>query len=79
MKIAHVEASKVVPPLMASQSSENIPKKIAGKSPKSNLLKDLPKEKNSRLEKPFESLNLEGIESWDEQQQQSARDFIMEI
>ena len=63
MKIAHVEASNVVPSLMASQVSENIPEKIAG---------------NSRLEKLFESFNLDGIESWDEQQQQSARDLIRE-
>ena len=77
-KIAHVEASKVVPPLMASQSSENVPKRVVGKPPKSKLLKDLSKEENSRLEKCFESLNLKGIKSWDEQQHQSARDLIME-
>ena len=29
-------------------------------------------------QKLFESLNLEGIESWEEQQQQSARDLITE-
>ena len=37
MKIAHVGASHVVPSLMASQLSENVPKKVVGKSPKSNL------------------------------------------
>ena len=63
---------------MASQSSENIPKKGAGKPPKSNLLKDLPEEENSRLEKHFESLNPKGIKSWDEKHQQSARGLIME-
>ena len=30
------------------------------------------------LKRLFESLNLEGIESWEEQQQQSARDLIIE-
>ena len=63
---------------MASQSSKNIPKNVAGKPPKSNLLEVLSEEKNSRLEKLFERLNLKGIKSWDEQQQQSARDLIME-
>ena len=51
MKIAHVEASNVVPSLMAPQSSENIPKKVVGKPPKGNVLENLPKEKNSRLDK----------------------------
>ena len=78
MKIAHVEASNVVPSLMANQMSKNVPEKVAGKPLKSSLLENLPKEKNSRLKKLFENLNLEGIKSLDEQQQQSARDLIME-
>ena len=78
MKIGHVEASNVVPPLMTSQLSKNLPEKVAGKSPKSNLLEKLPEGNHSRLRKCFESLNLKGIESWDEQQQQSVRDLITE-
>ena len=78
MKIAYVEASNVVPSLMTSQLSKNIPKKVVGKSLKSNLLKNLPKGNDSRLEKLFERVNLKGIESWDEQQPQSARDLITE-
>ena len=78
MKIAHVDASNVVLSLMASQLSENIPKKVVGLSLKSDLLENLPKGNYSRLEKLFESLNLEGIESWDEQQQQSARNLKTE-
>ena len=77
-KIAHVEASNVVPSLMASWLSKNVPEKVAGKSPKSDLLKNIPKGNDRRLKKHFESLNLRGIESWDEQQQQSARDLITE-
>ena len=65
MKIAHVEASNVVPSLIASWLSENIPKKVAGKPPKSDLLKNLPKGDDSRLRNLFESLNLKGIEYWD--------------
>ena len=63
---------------MTSQLSTNVPEKVAGKPQKSCLLENLPGKKNNRLDKLFESLNLEGIESWDEQQQQSARDLMME-
>ena len=34
MKIAHVDASNVVPSLMTFRLSENVPKKVVGKSPK---------------------------------------------
>ena len=51
---------------------------VAGKSPKSDLLENLPKENGGRLEKLYESLNLQGIESWTEQQKQSAKNLIME-
>ena len=78
MKIAHVEASNVVPSLTTSQLSENIPEKVAGKSPKSDLLENHPKGNGSRFEKLFESLNLKGIELWNEQQQQLARNCITE-
>ena len=48
MKIGHVEASNVVPSLMTSRLSENVPEKVAGKSPKNDLLENLPKG-NDRL------------------------------
>ena len=73
-----MEASNVVPSSMTSWLSENVPKMVARNSPKSDLLKNLPKRNGSRLERFFESLNLQGIESWTEQQIQSARDLIME-
>ena len=78
MKIAHVEASNVVPPFVSSQLSENVPKKVAGNSLKSDLLKNPPEENGGRLKKILESLNLQGIESWTEQQQQSAKNLIIE-
>ena len=71
MKIAYVEASNVVPSLVSSQLSKNKPEKVAGNCPKSDLLKDLPKENDGRFKKILESLYLQGIESWMEQQQQS--------
>ena len=63
MKIAHVEASNVVPSLMASRLSKNVPEKVMGKPLKSDLLENLPKKNDSRLKKLSESLNLKGIES----------------
>ena len=77
-KIAHVEASNIVPSLISSQVPKNIPKKVAGNAPENNLLKNLPKKKDGRVKKIFESLNLQCIESWNEQQQQSAKALIME-
>ena len=73
-----MEASNVVPSCMTSWLSENIPKMVARNPPKSNLLENHPEGSGSRLEKLFESRNLQGIVSWTEQQQQSARNLIME-
>ena len=77
MKIAHVEVSKVIPSLVSSQLSKNVPKMVAGNSPKSDLLKNLPKENDGRLNK-IESLHLQSIESWTDQEQQSVKDLITE-
>ena len=66
-----MEAGNVVPPIVVPQLNENIPEKVAGNAPRGNLLRNLPKEKRGRLQKCFESLNLNGIESWNEQQQVS--------
>ena len=78
MQIAHVEASKVIPSFVSSQVSENILKKVAENSPKGNLLKNLPEEDGGRLNIILESLNLQSIESWTDNQQQSAKDLIAE-
>ena len=78
MKVAHVEASSIVPPKVSSVMSKNVLKKEAGNVPKSTLLKNIPKAKEERIEKILESLNLQSIESWNEQQQQSARALIRE-
>ena len=78
MKIAHVEAGNVVPPIVVPQLNENVAEKVAGNAPKGNLLENLPKRNEGRLQNLFESLNLNGIESWNEQQQQSVRNLLME-
>ena len=75
-KIAHVDASNVVPSLLTSQLFENVPDKVVGNSLKSKLVKNLPEGNHSRLERLFQSLNLKGIE--DEQQQQSAKNPMTE-
>ena len=43
MRIAHVEASNVVPSLMTSWSSENAPEKVAGNTQKETYLRTFPK------------------------------------
>ena len=68
-RITHVVASDVMPPLVAPQLDENVPRKAAGNTPKSNLLGNPLKENSDKLQKLFEGLHLEGIESWTKQQQ----------
>ena len=52
-KIAHVEASNIVPPLISSQVPENIPKQVVGNAPENNLLENQPEEKEGRVRKNF--------------------------
>ena len=78
MKISHVEASNIVPTMVKQGLSENILEKEAGNVPKSTLLEQVPKAKEKRIEKILGSLDLQGIESWNEQQQQSAKSLIRE-
>ena len=78
MKIAHVEASNIVPTIIKQRLSEKVLKKEAGNVPKSTPLKSVPKAKEKRIEKILESLYLQGIESWNGQQKQSARSLIRE-
>ena len=49
-----------------------------GNAPENNLLGNLPKEEEGRVKKIFESLNLQGIESWNEQKQLPAKALITE-
>ena len=44
-KIAQVEASNIVPPLISSQVPKKVLEQVVGNAPKGNLLEDLPKEK----------------------------------
>ena len=75
-KIAHVEASSIVPMMLNQGLLESVLEKEAGNAPKSTLLKKVPKAKEERIDKILESLSLQGIESWSEQQQQSAKSLI---
>ena len=76
MKIAHIEASSIVPTMVSHGMSKSMLKKEAGSAPKSTLLENVPEAKEERIEKILESLNWQGIESWNEQQQESARTII---
>ena len=78
MQIAHGEANNVVPPLTVPQLNDYVPKKVAENASKGDLLRNFPRENRGRLQKLFEILNLDGIESWDKQQQQSVRDLLSE-
>ena len=76
--MAHVEASQVVPPLDSSLVSKDICEKVTRDIPKENQSKDSPKKDDERVSKILEKLDLEGIESWTEQQQCSVRKLLEE-
>ena len=67
-KIAHIEASNVVPKMLNQGLLKNVLKKEAGNAPKSTLLENVPDAKEERIGKILESLGLQSIESWSEQQ-----------
>ena len=48
MKIAHVEASNIVPTMVKQRLSENVLKKEAGNAPKSTLLERVPEAKGKK-------------------------------
>ena len=70
MIIVHVEASNIVPMMENQGLPKNVLEKEAGNAPKSTLLKKIPEAKEERIKKILESLSLQDIESWSEQQQQ---------
>ena len=51
MKIAHVEASNIVPTMVKQRLSKSVLEKEAGNAPKSTLLKNVPKAKENRLKR----------------------------
>ena len=70
MNVAHVEASQVVPPIEESLGE----REVCGNSQFENLAK----EKNERISKILEQLDLTGIESWMEQQQSLVKKLLEE-
>ena len=76
--VAHVEASQVVPSLDSSLMQENAYKKVAGNTLESSHPENSFGEDDDRLSKILEKLDLKGIESWTEQQQQSVRKLLKE-
>ena len=76
--MAHVEASQVVPPLDGSVIQENTYGKATGNIPEENQSENSFERNDERLSKILEKLDLEGIESWTEQQQYSVRKLLEE-
>ena len=76
--VAHVEASQVVSPLNSSEVQENMYGKATGNIPEENQSENSFKKNNEKLSKILEKLDLEGIESWAEQQQYSVRKLLEE-
>ena len=78
MNVAHVEASQVVPLfddlLIRGDVYEGITEDITKRSQS----EDLTKEKDKRMSKILEKLDLTGIESWTEQQQCSVKKLLEE-
>ena len=70
MNVAHVEASQVVPSL-----EEPVEEK---KEHENNSSEDPTKEKNERMLKILQQLDLKGIESWTEQQQNLVKKLLEE-
>ena len=61
MKIAHVEASNIVPPMVSSWMPKNILEQDVGNALKNILPENLLEEKEDQIQKIFESLNLQGV------------------
>ena len=77
--MAHVETSQVVPlfnnnPLEKENACEEITRDVT----KESKSRDSPKEKNERMSKILEKLDLTGTESWTKQQQSSVRKLLEE-
>ena len=51
MKVAHVEASSIVPPMVIARMSKNILEKEVGNAPKSTLLENVLEVKEERIKK----------------------------
>ena len=56
-----MEASNLVPSFASSQVSKNVLERVVGNASKSDLLENLPKEEEGRVEKILKSLNLQEI------------------
>ena len=78
ISVTHVEASQVVPPLDGSLEKGDIYEKVTKDITKENQSEYSPKEDDGRVSKILEKLDLEGIESWTEQQQCSVRKLLEE-
>ena len=70
MNVAHVEASQVIPPLEEPAEERKVCGNSQGKVPT--------EERNERISKILQQLDLTGIESWTEQQQSVVKELLEE-
>ena len=76
--MTRVEASQVVPPLDSSVIQETTYGKATGNIPEENQSENSFEKSDERLSKILEKLDLDGIESWTEQQQYSVQKLLEE-
>ena len=76
--VAHVEASQVVPLFDDHLERGDVYKEVTEDITKESRSEDSPKEKDKRMTKILEMLDLTGIESWTEQQQCSVKKLLEE-
>ena len=76
--MTHVEASQIVPPLDGSLEKGDVCEKVTKDITKENQSEDSPLKDDERVSKILEKLDLEGIESWTEQQHCSVQKLLEE-
>ena len=76
--VAHVEASQVVPPFDGSLEKGDVCEKLTKDITKESQSEDSPRKDDERVSKILEKLDLEGIESWTEQQKCSVKKLLEE-
>ena len=76
--MAHVEASQVVPLFEEPLEKEDVCEEVTGNINRESQFENFTKEKNKRMSKILEKINLTGIESWTEQQQYLVKKLLEE-
>ena len=78
INVAHVEASQIVSLFKEPLGKEDICEEVAGNINRASQFENLTKEKNERMSKFLEKIDLTGMESWMKQQQYSVKKLLEE-